>query len=168
MGIATAHALTRRLLVGMPAGLARAARIGTLAGAVLGAGAAWAETELEPGRWALHVDSTTNGRPDPVQDTEECLAGDQLKDLGSYFAPSLEGGEADCRKTRQPSSDPRKVEYRMQCTGAGFSLDATTTVTIESARRFTVAIRMSTRAETESAVVVADAEGRWKGPCEVP
>lgn len=130
------------------------------------ANADFAQTELEPETWKLHVASTTNGNPDPVQDTEECLQGDQLKDLGSYFAPSLEGVEADCKKTRQPSNDPRKVDYRTQCTGRSFTMKATTSVTIESARHFTAAMRLETRTERETAVVVADIDGARSGPCK--
>ena len=147
-----------------------AARIALFVAALLGgaSASASAQTELEPGRWKLHVASTTNGNPDPVQDTEDCLKGDQLKDLGAYFAPSLEGAQADCKNTRQPSSDPGEVAYRMRCTGRGFTVDATTTVKIESARRFTPALRIDSRSETESALVVADVAGSWVGACQEP
>ena len=54
-----------------------------VAAAALGAGfARAAEPEMDPGNWKLHVASTTNGKPEPVQDTQECL-GDELKDLGA-------------------------------------------------------------------------------------
>jgi hypothetical protein len=76
-----------------------------------------------------------------VQDTEDCLKGDQLKDLGAYFAPSLEGVQADCKSTRQPSS---------------------------GARRFTAALRIESRSQTESALVQADVEGIWTGACKAP
>jgi hypothetical protein len=136
-----------------------------LAGA---ADSASAQTELEPGTWKLHVASTTNGNPDPVRDSEDCLKGDQLKDLGAYFAPSLEGAQADCNSRRQPSSDPGRVDYRMQCTGDGFTIDATTTVKIESARRFTAALRIDSRSESEAALVLAEVEGIWGGACKAP
>lgn len=128
--------------------------------------AAWAaQPELEPGNWKLHVVSTTNGKPEPVQNTEECL-GDELKDLGGYFAPELEGVKAKCKKTRLPSSDPRKLIYRTQCTGSGFSTDISATVTIENSRHFTASLRMNSKTKTESALVVADADARWAGACK--
>ena len=150
----------------MRADVASAMRIALLAFAALFAGAAWAaQPELEPGNWKLIVNSTTNGKPEPVQNTEECL-GDELKDLGSYFAPDLEGVKAKCKKARLPSSDPRKLVYRTQCTGSGFTTDMTATVTIESSRHFSATMRMNTKTRTESALVVADAEGRWAGVCK--
>jgi len=152
----------------MLAGVAYAARIGGLAFAALAVCTAWAaQPELEPGNWKLHVVSTTNGKPEPVQNTEECLR-DELKDLGSYFAPSLEGMKARCKKTRQPSSDPRKLDYRMQCSGSGFTIDAMITVTIENSRHFTASMRINSKTKRESAAVVADAEGRWAGACKGP
>jgi hypothetical protein len=145
-------------------------RLAPLIAAVLLAGArgAAAQTELEPGLWKLRITSTTNGNPDPVQESEDCLKGDQLEDLGAYFAPSLEGLEADCKNTRLPSSDPGKIAYQMQCTGRGFKIDATTTVKVESARRFTAALRIDSRSESESALVVADVVGSWVGACGEP
>ncbi len=137
-----------------------------LAAAAFAACTAWAATpELEPGNWKLHVVSTTNGKPEPVQNTEECLV-DELKDLGAYFAPDLEGVKAKCKKTRLPSSDPKKLIYRTQCTGSGFTTDITATVTIESSRHFTASLRMHTKTKTESALVVADADARWAGACK--
>jgi hypothetical protein len=138
-----------------------------LAFACCGPDAAFAQSsELEPGRWKLHVASTTKGKPDPVQDTEACLQGEELKDLGAYFAPTLEGVEARCERTRLPSSDPRKVDYRARCTGAGFTWEATSSVTVESSGHFTASMRMDTRTQRDSAIVVAEISGTRVGPCE--
>jgi hypothetical protein len=141
----------------MLAGVAAAAFVACIAWA--------AQPELEPGNWKLHVVSTTNGRPEPVQNTEECL-GDELKDLGAYFAPDLEGVKAKCKRARLPSSDPKKLIFRMQCTGSGFTTDITTTTTIESSRHFTASMRINSKTKTESALVVADADARWVGACK--
>jgi hypothetical protein len=131
-----------------------------------GADAALAQaSELEPGRWKLHVASTTNGNADPARDTEECLEGSELKDLGAYFAPTLEGVQARCERTRLPASDPHKVDYRARCTGAGFTWEATSSVTVDSASGFTATVRMETRTQRESAVVVAEIAGTRVGPC---
>ena len=127
-------------------------------------GAQAAQPELAPGHWKLHVVSTTNGKPEPVQDTQECL-GDELKDLGAYFAPEMEGVQAKCKKTRLPSADARKLIYKTRCTGAGFSTDISATVTIEGPRRFTATMQMNTKTKTESALVIADIDGRWAGAC---
>ncbi|MGH7767306.1 MAG: DUF3617 domain-containing protein [Candidatus Binatia bacterium] len=127
-------------------------------------GAADAQPALEPGLWRISVTSTTNGKPDPNQDSKECL-GDELKDLASYFAPELEGAKATCKRTRQPAAD-RKTGYRMQCSGAGFTVDALTSVTIENSRHFTMSIRTDSRAPGESAIVVVKGEGRRIGACE--
>ncbi|MGB7931760.1 MAG: DUF3617 family protein [Gammaproteobacteria bacterium] len=138
---------------------------GLIAGAVTAA-CAQAASELEPGRWKLHVASTTNGKAEPVQDTEECLQGEELKDLSSYFAPELEGVEARCERNRQPSDDPRKVDYRIRCIGAGFTWEATSSVTVESTVHFTAAMRMETHTQSDSAIVVADISGTRVGHCE--
>ena len=123
-----------------------------------------AQPELAPGNWKLHVVSKTNGKPEPVQNTQECL-GDELKDLGAYFAPEMEGVQATCKKTRLPSADARKLIYKSRCAGAGFSTDIAATVTIEGPRRFTATMQMNTKTRTESALVIADIDGRWAGEC---
>jgi hypothetical protein len=125
--------------------------------------AAGPQPALEPGMWRITVTTTTNGKADPAQDVKECL-GEELKDLPAYFAPQLEGGEAECTRTRQPSED-RKVAYRMQCRGAGFTVDALTGVTVENSRHFTATMRINSQAEQESALVVGKAEGRRTGAC---
>jgi hypothetical protein len=112
----------------------------------------------------MTVTSTTNGKPDPKQDFKQCL-GEELKDLPAYFAPQLEGGQATCKHTRQPEAD-RTINYRMQCSGAGFTIDALTSITFENSRHFTMSIRTDSRAPGESATVIAKGEGRWIGACE--
>jgi hypothetical protein len=128
-----------------------------------GAYAAGAQLALEPGMWRITVTSTTNGTSNPDEDTEQCL-GEELKDLVSYFAPQLEEVQAQCTNTRQPS-DPNQVAYRMQCRGAGFTVDALTRVTIESSSHFTATMRIDSRTVQESALVIANAQGRRTGAC---
>jgi len=124
------------------------------------------EPVLEPGLWRTTVNSTTNGKPDPVQDFEECL-GEQLKDLGAYFAPQLENpGDVDvkCERVKLPSKD-RTVSYRMQCRGPGLTVEALTGVTVKNSGHFTVTLQIKSRTEEESALVVGKAEGRRIGAC---
>jgi hypothetical protein len=135
------------------------------AAAALFAYGAWAQVQLEPGRWTLRVVSTTNGKQDAAQESEQCL-GDELKDLGSYFAPQLQGAEADCERAKESTDDSRKIVHRMHCTGADFTVAATTTVTIMDSRRFTASIQVDSKTPTGSSSVVADAEGRWTGACK--
>jgi Protein of unknown function (DUF3617) len=137
--------------------------IGLAGVAALLAYGAWAQVQLEPGRWTLRVSSTTNGKPDPVQNSEQCL-GDELKDLGSYFAPQLQGAEADCKRSEETTAG--KIVRRMECTGDGFSVAATTTVTIIDSRRFTASIQVESKTPKQTSSVVADAEGRWTGACK--
>jgi hypothetical protein len=125
--------------------------------------AACAQVVLEPGMWRITVTSTTNGKRDPVQDSTECL-GEELKDLATYFAPQLEGAEVECKRTRQPS-DERKVNYRMQCSATGLTVDALTSFTVENSRHFTVTMRTNSRTPQESAVVVAKGKASWTGAC---
>jgi Protein of unknown function (DUF3617) len=120
--------------------------------------------KMEPGMWQITVTSTANGKPEPKQDFKVCL-GEELKDLAAYFAPQLEGVQATCKRTRQPEAD-RKLGYRMQCSGADFTVDALTSVTIENSRHFTMSMRTDSRAPGESAIVVTQGEGRWIGACE--
>lgn len=134
-----------------------------IVGLFLASAAACAQPALEPGMWRITVTSTTNGKPDPDQTSEQCL-GKELKDIASYFAPQLEGVKAECKRRRQPSED-RKLAYRMQCSGAGFTVDALTSVTVESSRHFTVAMRINTRTGQESAIVVGKGEGHRTGAC---
>lgn len=135
--------------------------------AALVAGNAWAaQAGLEPGNWKLKVTSTVNGKPEPEQNTEDCLRAEQLKDLGAYFAPDLEGVKAKCAKSQKPTGDPAKLAYKMRCTGGGFTLEMDAGVSIESSRHFVADIRMQTNTRKESALVVARAEGRWGGACK--
>jgi hypothetical protein len=125
--------------------------------AALVAGNGWAaQAGLEPGNWKLKVESSVNGKPEPEQNTQDCLRADQLKDLGAYFAPDLEGVKAKCTKTQQPTGD----------TGCGFTLEMDAGVSIESPRHFIADIKMHTKTRKESALVVAKAEGRWDGACK--
>ena len=135
--------------------------------AVLAAGNAWgAQTGLEPGNWTLKVTSTVNGKPEPEQNTQDCLRAEQLKDLGAYFAPDLEGVKAKCTKAQKPTGDATKLAYQMRCAGSGFTVEMEAGVSIESARHFVADIRMNTKTQKESALVVARAEGRRQGPCK--
>ena len=130
-------------------------------------GNAWgAQPGLEPGNWKLKVTSTVNGKPEPEQNTQDCLRADQLKDLGAYFAPDLEGMKAKCTKTQKPTGDPTKLAYQMRCTGSGFTLQMEAGVSIESPRHFVADIRMNTKTKKDSALVVAKAEARWDGACK--
>lgn len=134
---------------------------------VLAMGHAWgAQTGLEPGDWKLKVTSTVNGKPEPEQNTEDCLRAAQLKDLGAYFAPDLEGVKAKCTKTQKPTGDATKLAYQMRCAGSGFTLNMDAGVSIESPRHFIADIRMHTKTKKESALVVAKAEARWEGACK--
>jgi hypothetical protein len=135
--------------------------------AALVAGNGWAaQAGLEPGNWKLKVESSVNGKPEPEQNTQDCLRADQLKDLGAYFAPDLEGVKAKCTKTQQPTGDASKLAYKMRCTGSGFTLEMDAGVSIESPRHFIADIKMHTKTRKESALVVAKAEGRWDGACK--
>ena len=122
---------------------------------------------LEPGMWKISVTSTTNGKSNPKEDTDQCL-GDELKDLTSYFAPQLENAQAECTNTLQPSEDPNQIAYRMQCRGAGFTVEALTSVTFESSRDFSMTMRIDSRTPRESAIVVASGEGHRTGACPAP
>jgi hypothetical protein len=133
--------------------------------AVFGAAPAGrAQTALEPGLWRVTVSSTTNGKPDPTQDSKECLD-EQLKDIAGYFAPQLENANAKCTRTRQPSKDPKVIAYRLQCTGDGFTVDALTSVTIADSRHFSVNLQIDSRTPQESATVTGKGEGSWTGAC---
>jgi hypothetical protein len=125
---------------------------------------AYAQPALEPGLWRILVTSTTNGKPDPDQDSKECL-NEELKDIAAYFAPQLEEAQAECTRTRQPSEDPNTVAYRMQCRGASFTVEAVTSVTIADSRHFTANMRINTKTQRESAVVVGQGEASWTGAC---
>ena len=120
---------------------------------------------LEPGMYRITFNSTSNGKPDPAQESSQCL-GEELKDLAGYFAPQLEEADATCERERQPSKD-RDVTYHMQCRGTGLTLDALTGVTVENTRHFTVTMRIETQTNKESALVVGKGEGRRTGACPV-
>jgi uncharacterized protein DUF3617 len=135
-----------------------------LAVAVAVPGCALAQLKLEEGNWHITTRSTTNGKPDPVQEQDECLR-DELKDLASYFAPALEGVEAKCDKKPQKAPDG-SIVYRMRCVGKGFTTEASSEVRIVGPKHFMALLRMDTRTSKERAVVEARAEGRHTGPCK--
>jgi hypothetical protein len=122
-----------------------------------------AQPALEPGLWRITVTSTTTGKPDPPQDSKQCL-GEELQNLPAYFAPQLEGGDAECERTQPPAKD-RQLTYRMKCRGADFTVDALTGVTIQNSRHFTMTIQTQAQTAEESATVVAKGEGRRLGAC---
>lgn len=135
--------------------------------AALAAGNAWsAQVGLEPGSWKLKVTSTINGKPEPELNTQDCLRADQLKDLGAYFAPDLEGVKAKCTKAQKPTGDAARLAYRMRCTSTGFTLEMDVGVLIESPLHFVADVRMQTKTSKESDLAIARAEGRWQGACK--
>lgn len=136
-------------------------------GAVLAVpNAGGSEPVLEAGMWTVTLTTTTNGKPDAAQEYQECL-NEELQDLPAYFAPQLENPDdidVKCSRAQQPAED-RVLAYRMQCNGAGLTVDALTSVTFQNARHFTVTLRIDSRTEQESALVVGSGEGRWAGAC---
>jgi hypothetical protein len=127
---------------------------------------AWAaETGLEPGNWKLKVTSTVNGKPEPEQNTQDCLRAEQLQNLSAYFSPDR-GLKAKCTKSQQPTGDVTKLAYRTRCTGSGITIEMDAGVSIESSRHFVADIRMHTSMGKESGLAVAKAEGRWAGACK--
>lgn len=119
---------------------------------------------LEPGVWRLMLTTTTNGNPDPVQDFQQCLD-EELQDLPAYFSPQLENlDNVKCSRAQQPPNDG-ELAYLMQCTGAGLTVDALTSVTIQNPHRFTVTLRIKSQTDQESALVIGEGEGRWVGAC---
>ncbi len=127
--------------------------------------AADAPLRLDPGNWRVRVTSTTNGVADPDQDTEVCLR-DELKDLAAYFSPALEGVKARCTTTRVAAKDPKVIARRLRCTGAGFTYEAETSVTIVNPSRFTLTLRSDAKTAKETGIVVAAGEGDRLGPCK--
>ena len=131
--------------------------------ALLSSGVAAAPPALEPGNWMFSIETTTNGRPEPARVGEECLDA-QLKDLGAYFSPKLEGVETQCETAKDLSRD-RTLEYRMNCKGAGFTMEARTRVTIEDSRRVTVRMLIDTRTIQGTVKVVSVGEALRTGRC---
>jgi hypothetical protein len=125
---------------------------------------AFAQTPMEPGNWEIRTTSTTNGKPEPVQEQEECLR-DELKDLSAYFSPKLEGVRAQCETTPRQTRD-KSIAYNMKCTGATFTMDVESAVRVEDPKRFTATLKLDTKTKTERAIVVANIEGRRTGPCK--
>ena len=135
-----------------------------LAAAMAVPGLALAQPKLDEGNWHITTRATTNGKPEPEQEQDECLR-DELKDLAAYFSPSLEGVQASCRRTPQKAPDGT-IAYKMRCTGKGFTMDASSEVKIAGPREFTALLRMDTKTAKERAVVEARAEGRHTGACK--
>ena len=132
--------------------------------AVAAPACALAQVKLEEGNWHITTKSTTKGKPDPVQEQDECLR-DELKDLAAYFAPALEGVQADCKKTPRKTASGT-IAYKMRCTGKGFTVDAESEVKVVGPKEFTAMLKMDTKTSKERAVVVANAVGRHTGPCK--
>jgi hypothetical protein len=53
----------------------------------------------------------------------------------------------------------------MKCSGAGFTVEALTSVTFENARQFSATMQINSRSRTESARVEATAQGERTGDC---
>ena len=136
-----------------------------LAAAAFAAAAADAPLRLDPGTWRLRVMSVTNGVADPKQDGEECLS-EELKDLAGYFSPQLEGVKAKCTTTRVPSRDPKVIARRLRCTGAGFTYEAESSVTIVNPSRFVLTMSSHAKTPTETGIVSVAGEGDRLGPCK--
>lgn len=135
-----------------------------LAAAMAMPGLALAQSKLDEGNWHITTRATTNGKPETVQEQDECLR-DELKDLAAYFSPTLEGVAAKCTRTPQKAPDGT-IAYKLRCAGKGFTMDASSEVKIAGARQFTAILRMDTKTSKERAVVEARAEGRHTGPCK--
>jgi hypothetical protein len=118
---------------------------------------------LEPGNWMFSIQSVTNGRPDAPLQGEDCLE-NQLKDLGTYFAPKLDGADAQCETARKPDGG-KTMEYVMKCRGAGFTAVATTRITIEDSRRVTLRSLVETKTMQGESRVVSSGEALRTGAC---
>lgn len=126
-----------------------------------------AQPKLEPGNWALKTATTVNGKAEPDDIQEVCLD-DELKDIAGYFSPKLEGVRAQCRTTKKPSK-ANTLAHVMQCKGSTFTMEATTSVTIENPRSFKAMMRIDTRNKDQPPyLAVADAQAKWTGPCKKP
>jgi len=123
-----------------------------------------AQRDMEPGNWHITTRATTNGKAEPMQVQDECLR-DELKDLAAYFAPSLEGMQAQCSRTPQKVA-PNAIAYKMRCTGKGFTLDAESHVDVVDRKKFTATLKMDTKTPKERGVVVAKVEGAHTGDCK--
>lgn len=126
-----------------------------------------AQPKLEPGKWALKTATTVNGKAEPDDVQEVCLD-EELKDIAGYFSPRLEGVPAECRTTKKPSK-ANTLAHAMQCKGSTFTMEASTSVTIESPRSFKATMRIDERNQGQPpTLVVADAQAKWTGPCKKP
>jgi hypothetical protein len=127
-----------------------------------------AETALDAGNWRLKVTSSTNGVAEPPDETTQCLESISPQGLATYFAPVLEGTDAQCETTEQPATAADTFNFRLTCEGAALALVADTAVTMPSSRAFTMKVHIDTRAQDQHAVVDADSTGEWVGPCPAP
>jgi hypothetical protein len=119
---------------------------------------------LESGLWALKVTSTTTGKSEQSETTEQCL-GDELKDLGSYFSPKLQDVQAECQRLRQPAGE-QQISHTLECKGANFTMSVATLVNIEGARAFSAAMRMDSKTGADVSHIAAKIEGKRTGPCK--
>ncbi|HUP97251.1 MAG TPA: DUF3617 family protein [Usitatibacter sp.] len=136
----------------------------SLALALAFAPVAFAQITLEPGLWHLTTNSTTNGKPEPTQEQDECLTPNELSDLNKYFAPELEGVTAKCQRAQRPTKD-KSIAHHMKCQGKGFTIDMESAVKIDGPRRFTANLTMDTKTPKERALVKADILAERNGPC---
>lgn len=125
---------------------------------------ATAQHKMERGNWHITTHVTTNGKPEPVQEQDECL-GDELKDLAAYFSPALEGVNAKCDRTPRKAGT-NAIAYKMKCTGKGFAMETESDVIVLGPKKFTANLKMDTKTAKERAVVVAKAEGNHTGACK--
>ena len=126
--------------------------------------AALAQVAMEPGLWHLTTKSTTNGKPEPTQEQDECLTHKELSDLNKYFAPELEGITAKCQRAQRPTAD-KSISYHMKCAGKGFTMDIESAVKIEGPKRFTATMTMDTKTQKERALVKAHVVAERTGAC---
>jgi len=117
---------------------------------------------LEPGNWMYSLEVVSNGKQMPVREAEDCLDA-ELKDIVGYFAPKLEGVQAQCENERK--SADRHLDYKMRCTGNGFVMDLVTRVTIEDSRHVRIRSEILTRTMQGDTRVVTTGDALRTGAC---
>jgi hypothetical protein len=140
-----------------------AATVAALAAFVASAG--FADTWLEAGNWRIEVATTTNGVAEPRDESEQCLDSVSPEGLARYFAPVLEGVQAECATAELPASAEKSYRFEMTCAGPEFSIVSRSDVTVPTSRAFSMQVEIDTRTQARTAKVVADAHGTWIGPC---
>ena len=138
-----------------------------LAGAwllVAACGTASAQPALEGGSWRLTVTMTVDGAGSAPQVSNVCLR-EELKDLNAYFAPALDGIDAECTRTPAASGEAGTMAYDLHCTGPSLTIDGKTSVTVHDPRRFSATIDIDSRRPGQHALVHADTDAIWTGPC---